>query len=256
MEYINERISSIPALPDNSSNELEVADTDIEKTNVLNKFFSRCFNYTFPPLSSDACKLLTPDTCTCPDDLLCTKEEVSDYLLSLETTKANGSDGISAKMLKESVLSVTSSLTTLFNTSIKLGEVPSDWKHALVTPIPKSNEFSTVSNYCPISLLSIVSKVLERHIHSLVLKYLNENSPISTVQFGFLKGRSTTGALVAAIDDWHIHLESGYEVCIVFFDLKKAFDSTSVPHHALFEKLTDLNLSKHLQKWIANYLCQ
>ena len=88
----------------------------------------------------------------------------------------------------------------------------------------------------------------------MVLKHLNENSPISTARYGFLKGRSTTGALVTAIEDWHSYLKNGYEVCIVFFDLKKAFDS--VPHHALLEKLVDLNLSKHLQKWIANYLCQ
>ena len=111
-----------------------------------------------------------------------------------------------------------------------------------------------MSNYRPISLLSITSKILERHIHSLVLKHLNENCPISAAQYGFLKGRSTTGALVTAIDEWHNYLENGYDVCTVFFDLKKAFDS--VPHHALLEKLIHLNLNQHLQKWIANYLCQ
>ena len=117
-----------------------------------------------------------------------------------------------------------------------------------------NSDLSSVSNYPPISLLSIISKILERHIHSLVLKHLNENSPISAAQYGFLKGRSTTGALVTAIDEWHNYLENGYEVCIVFFDLKNAFDN--VPHHALLEKLIHLNLTKHLQKWIANYLCQ
>ena len=64
----------------------------------------------------------------CPDDLFCTEEEIFDYLSSLDTTKANGPDGISAKMLKESSPAITSSLTKLFNTSIKLGEVPSEWK--------------------------------------------------------------------------------------------------------------------------------
>ena len=245
VKYINKGQNSIPVLTDIGSDDQEVANTNADKANALNKFFSRCFNYAFPPLSTGECEELATEN-VCPDDLLCTEEEIFDYLSSLDTTKANGPDGISAKMLKESSPAITSSLTKLFNTSIKLGEVPSEWKHALVTPIPKSSDLSSVSNYHPISLLSIISKILERHIHSLVLKHLNENYPISAAQYGFLKGRSTTGALVTAIDEWHNYLENGYDVCTVFFDLKKAFDS--VPHHALLEKLIHLNLNQHLQK--------
>ena len=98
--------------------------------------------------------------------LLYTEEEVLDYLSSLDTAKANGPDGISARMLKKTALSITTSLTELFNTSIKLGEVLSEWKHALVTSVPKSSNLSSVNSYHPISLLSTISKILERHIHS------------------------------------------------------------------------------------------
>ena len=71
---------------------------------------------------------------------------------------------------------------------------------------------STVCNYQPISLLPILSKVLERHVHSLFLKHLCSNDPISYSQFGFLKGRSTTGALVSAVNDRHTHLNNGLDV--------------------------------------------
>ena len=155
-------------------------------------------------------------------DLLCTEEEVCGYLQSLDTTKATGSNGLSAKMLKETAASITPAVTKLFNISLQVGELPAEWKHAIITPIPKSNNLSSVSNYRPISLLPLLSKVLERHVHSLLMKHLCSINPMSNSQFVFLKGRSTIGALVSAVDDWHTHLDNGLEVCVVFFDLKKA----------------------------------
>ena len=136
-----------------------------------------------------------------------------------------------------------------------MGELPREWKHALIAPIPKSNELqvSTVCNYRLISLLPILNKVLERHVHSLFLKHLCSNDPISNSQFGFLKGRSTTGALVSTVNDRHTHLDNGLNACIVFLTLKK---KNSVPHIALLKKLAALNLNLCLYRWIANYLYQ
>ena len=87
-----------------------------------------------------------------PTDLLCTEEEVCNYLLALDATKACGSDGLSAKMLKGTAASIAPAVTKLFNISLWRGELPSEWKHALITPIPKISERSNVSNYRPISL--------------------------------------------------------------------------------------------------------
>ena len=101
--------------------------------------------------------------------------------------------------------------------------------------------------------MPILSKVLERHVHLLLLKHLCSSDPISNSQFGFLKGRSTTGALVTAIDDGHTHLDNGLDVCVVFFDLKKGFDS--VPHNALLRKIAALKPDPHLYHWISNSLC-
>ena len=125
----------------------------------------------------------------------------SDLLSSIDTTKSSGPDGISGRMLKSTASSITPSITKLFNLSIKIGKLPAEWKLARVNPILKHGSKSDPSNYRPISLLSIISKLLEKHVQKCLLKHLQEHSPISDNQWGFSKGKSTTGALLTAVDN-------------------------------------------------------
>ena len=155
-------------------------------------------------------------------------------------------------MLKETALSITSAVTKLFNTSIRLGVIPSEWKTARVTPIPKGTTSSDPANYRPISLLSVLSKLLEIHIRNVLLDHFRRHYPLCDIQWGFTKGKSTTGALLAATDQWHQMLDDGLEICTVFFDYSKAFDS--VPHRVLLAKLQSVNVHPHIFKWIASYL--
>jgi len=159
---------------------------------------------------------------------------------------------ISARMLKETALSMTPAVTKLFNLTIRLGDLPNEWKIARVTPVPKTSNRSDATNYRPISLLSILSKLLERHMRNLLLDHLIQCSPISAQQWGFSRGKSATGALLAATDQWHQWLDSGTDICTVFFDYRKAFDS--VPHIPLLEKLQGTNINSYLLRWIATYL--
>ena len=238
--------STIPTLV---SNNLKF-ETGEEKAQILNKFFSKNFSNSLPPLNP-AC-YQTSESSTCPDDLLCTEEEVYGLIAGIDTANSNGPDGISGKMLKATAMSITPAITRLFNISIKTGQLPQNWKLARVNPIPKSSDKSNPANYWPISLLSVFSKLMEKHIHSKLLQHLNEHSVLSTQQWGFSKGKATTGALLTTVQNWHQILEKGDDVCAIFFDLKKAFGS--VPHSALMNKLSDLNLQPHLLQWIANYL--
>ncbi len=88
--------------------------------------------------------------------------------VSLDTSKASGPDGISAKMLNGTASSITPSLTRLFNMSIESGIFPAKWKLSSVVPIPKGSDHTSPSNYRPISLPSVASKMLERYIHHLI----------------------------------------------------------------------------------------
>ena len=236
--------SSIPTLV---SGTLVVSD-DVGKANMLNSHFTSNFNTAFPPLQ---CSHMTlPEHI--PDDLLCTEEEVLGALSSLDTSKASGPDGLSPTMLKATAAGIAPALTRLFNMSLLTGCLPADWKVAWVTPVPKSAKKSDPSQYRPISLLSVASKVLEKHVKDLIMVNLAENSVITPFQWGFLEGRSTTGALLEAVDRWHRFLERKSEVCVVFLDLSKAFDR--VPHAPLLDKLRDLDLDPYLVRWLGNYL--
>ena len=83
-------------------------------------------------------------------------------LLALDSTKATGPDEIPSRLLKDTLWEIAPSLTQIFNKSLCLGEIPDEWKLANIIPIHKKGDKSQVENDRPISLLSIVSKVLER----------------------------------------------------------------------------------------------
>ena len=153
-------------------------------------------------------------------------------------------------MLKSTASSITPALTKLFSLSIKLGKLPAEWKLPRVNPIPKQGSKSDPSNYRLISLLPVISKLMEKISKSVFLNIWKGHSPISDNQWGFSKGKSTTGALLTTIDNWHRSLESGNDVCAVF-DLRKAFDS--VPHKLLLNILVEINTDPYLITWKADY---
>ena len=94
----------------------------------------------------------------------CPEEEVFVLLNTLNYSKASGADDISAKMLKMTTISISAAIAQISNTSIRLGELPDEWKLARITPIPKDAVSSEPAKFQPISLLSVLSKFLETHI--------------------------------------------------------------------------------------------
>ena len=129
---------------------------------------------------------------------------------------------------------ISSSLASLYNLSIYRGQIPTDWN---VVPIPKESNKNDVRFFRPISLLSVVSKFVERHLHQLLMEHLCRNV-LSDMQFGFRRDRSTIILQLTATHQCHLSLEKHHKVACVFFDFAKAFES--VPHQALLNKLHQL----------------
>jgi len=166
IKNLSKKQSSVPAL----NNGEYTAITDKEKAELLNNHFSRSFNYSLPPLEPDSC--ITDTFSDFPEELLCTEEEVSELLLSIDTAKASGPDRLSGRMLKSTATSIAPAITRLFNLSLRTGRLPVEWKVAQVIPIPKSSDASDPANYRPVSLLSVLSKLLEKHIRAHLLDHL------------------------------------------------------------------------------------
>ena len=185
--------------------------TNAEKANCLNKYFSNCFNTALPQLSQSEFLYLDPDKC--PSNLLCNDSEVYNLLVGVDVTKSTGPDNISGRMIKSTACSITPAVTALFNQAIRQGKLPNDWKTAHITPVPKASDCTKVENYRPISILLILSKLLERHIYNFLMKHLNDH-PLSDNQWGFIRGKSTVGALLTAVDSWHQQLDQ--YLCSIF----------------------------------------
>ena len=155
-------------------------------------------------------------------------------------------------MLKKTAVSIAPNIAKLFNQTISSGTFPYAWKTARIVPIPKGGDRKKPANYRPISILPIISKLLEKHMSSLLLQHLKSSAPLSTQQWGFSSGKSTTTALVSFTHEIMQNADKGHEVCSLFFDLSKAFDK--VPHHILINKLAELRVNPFLINWIHSYL--
>ena len=122
--------------------------------------------------------------------------EVYSLLKDLDSSKAPGSDGIPASILKNCASVIAPSVATLFNTTIKTGHLPKQFKKATIAPVFKSGDKHVAANYRPISLLPILSKVLEKVIASQLKSYLKEHSLLPAEQFAYRDRHSTEDALV------------------------------------------------------------
>lgn len=118
-------------------------------------------------------------------------QEVFDIISILTVNKAIGPDNISHRMLKYTKFSISKPLCMLFNKSLVENSFPNYWKIAHVLPLFKKDDPSVASNYRPVSLLSCVSKIMERIIFKHVYNFFHENNLFYKYQAGFLPGHST-----------------------------------------------------------------
>ena len=165
---------------------------------------------------------------------------------------ATGPNEISSVMLRQTAHTISPYLTTTFNQSLSQGKFPTSWKTSNITPIFKTGDPASATNYRPISLLSLISKSLERQVHNAILDHLIANHLLSDNQFGFRPRASTQEAVLSVTTAWHLALERGNCVACVFFDISKAFDS--LPHHLILQSLARVGICGSLLCWIQDYL--
>ena len=143
-------------------------------------------------------------------------------------------------------------LSLIFPKSLSEGELPQDWKDAIITPLHKKEEKEIASNYRPISLTSIVCKVMESIIKDDILAYMVSNKLLTNLQHGFVPGKSCQSNLLLILNFLTESIENGTDADLVYLDFAKVFDS--VPHNKLICKLHNYGISGNLLLWITNFL--
>lgn len=186
------------------------------------------------------------------DNIIISVQDVKDNLQILNTNKATGPDNLNPMLLKQASSELAYPLTKLFNLSLQSSTVPNQWKIANVTPVYKKGSANTVSNYRPISLLSVLGKCMERCIFKYLYNFLHSNNILTPSQSGFRPNDSTVNQLLSISSDFYRAIDQGKEIRVVFFDISKAFDK--VWHKGLLYKLSNLGIRGNLLKWFHSYL--
>ena len=206
--------------------------------------------YECPPKLVDFCKKKNaPINFEIP---LMTTLEVGKYITNLKNTKSSGPDMLPSYLLKIALPYIVGPLTYIYNLSITKHTFPTLLKEAKVIPIPKTQDTTTPQNLRPISLLPILSKPLERHIHKYMYKHLNDNNLLHPYQSGFRPQHSCQTAHTNLIDKWLKEINNSEIIGTLFLDFKKAFDL--VNHATLLKKLNEYYPNSSAMNLIHSYL--
>jgi hypothetical protein len=129
------------------------------------------------------------------------ENEVEDVLKVINPTKVSGPDLINPRLLKEAAPIIKHPFCKLFYLSLRVASYPCQWKRANITPVLKNNKQNDVKNYRPISLLSVISKCMERCVYKHIHNHLLDNDILSTCQSRFTKGDSAVNQLINITND-------------------------------------------------------
>ena len=185
--------------------------------------------------------------------LVGTPEVVASKINNMKENKSPGVDGISPKILKETVEQISTPLAHVFNMSLQEGFVPLEWKEANIIPLFKKGSRNKSVNYRPVSLTSVICKLLETIMRDHdMMDFLVKHKLINPSQHGFLKARSCLTNLLCFFEEITKWVDDGSPVDVIYLDFQKAFDK--VPHQRLILKLKSHGMGNSIINWIEQWL--
>nr|CAI5833067.1 unnamed protein product [Callosobruchus analis] len=180
--------------------------------------------------------------------------DMSTLIKIINNIKSNacGTDGITVEMLKLCLPAIAPYLLHIVNSCLEIGFFPNCWKTAIVVPLPKVPNPTSLNDLRPISLLPVLSKVLEKAVRIQLHEFLSDACILPVYQAGFRKGQSTTSALARITDDVISAADNSKATALVLLDFSKAFDT--INHNLLVSKCRYLGFDILSTKWLRCYL--
>ena len=168
----------------------------------------------------------------------------------MSKTKATGLNDISVNVLQLTAPGITPSITYICNLSLLTGEFPMRWKEAKVKPLHKGGSGCECSNYRPVSVLPILSKILEKHVFTHLYDFLQKHKLLADSQFGLRKQNSCRAALLTLTEKMYKGINKGKYFGMTQLDMSKAFDL--VNHIILLQKLELYRCNNETIKWFTS----
>ncbi len=220
--------------------------------NTLNGYFSSVF--TTEVVQSSLPAPAPQSRGTALPGFTFTENELLSVMNSMNVNKTLGPDKISPRVHKEARNELLEPLTILFNKTLVAGKVPHEWKQANVMPIFKKGNKSLPANYRPISLMSVVCKLMETIIRDKIVKYLEENKLLNDSQHGFRNKCSCLTSLLEFFYEAFNSYDETKAVDIIYLDFQRAFDT--VLHKRLISKVKAHSITgntfKRLTDWLSD----
>jgi hypothetical protein len=179
-------------------------------------------------------------------------QEIYKIIMGLKNSNASGYDGITHKVVRHCASAICTPLSDAINSSLTQGLFPQEMKQTVVRPVFKDGATNSPANYRPIANVSTFSKIYEHVFVSRLINFLFEKHLLCREQYGFVKGKNTTGAMVEFATNAITALDQKCKSIGIFLDLQKAFDC--LDHKVLFDRLYSLGVRGVALNWIKSYL--
>ena len=186
------------------------------------------------------------------DDISTNTNEIVKLCKNVNINKSSCVDHLSSRVLRDAFLAIPQKVVELFNMSFNKAEIPNSWKIAKVTPLPKAGNSTDVSNLRPVSLLPLMSKLIEKIVHNRIYIFCELNNILDEKQGGFRPKHSTCSTTSYFINDIYTAMNNNEILIATYIDAVKAFDT--VNHEILLKKAAKYGIKGNVFLWLKNYL--